>query len=223
MNIFLLVSDKEAKYIKKGAKVVKRHNDPCFKMLELEKNDKHIGLVITMIGKVHAGAALVAAINTFGKNNNFINAGTCGSLDGNVANVLDAVIGSKFVQYDVDTTAIGDPLGMISGPNIVYFESSDKLNSLIEKGCKRENIKPVYGIISTGDKFVSSKEEKERIKSSFSSLLIEMETGAIAEIAYSYKVRFSAFKVITDVNDEKEYFANFDAATKLVGKLVWSI
>ena len=65
--------------------------------MELEKNKKHIGLVITNIDKVNAGATLVAAINIFGRNNNFFNVGTPGSLDKNIANILGIVIGTSFV------------------------------------------------------------------------------------------------------------------------------
>ena len=50
-----------------------------------------------------------------------------------------------------------------------------------------------------------------------------MEAAAIAEMAHAYKVNFSSFKVITDVNDESEYFANFKPAVKLVGELVWAM
>lgn len=223
MNIFFLATNKEAYYIRRGANVINKYKCPGFDIFELEKNKKHIGLVITNIGKVHAGAALVAAINVFGRNNNFFNVGTSGSLDKNVADILGIVIGTSFVQYDIDTTPIGDPLGMVSGPNMVYFPSSDKLNKLIEKGCNKLNKPYSYGIISTGDKFIASKEDKDFIKSKFNSLVIEMEAAAIAEMAHAYKVNFSSFKVITDVNDESEYFANFKPAVKLVGELVWAM
>ena len=223
MNIFFLATNKEAYYIRRGANVINKYKCPGFDIFELEKNKKHIGLVITNIGKVHAGTALVAAINIFGRNNNFFNVGTSGSLDKNVADILGIVIGTSFVQYDIDTTPIGDPLGMVSGPNMVYFPSSDKLNKLIEKGCNKLNKPYSYGIISTGDKFIASREDKDFIKSKFNSLVIEMEAAAIAEMAHAYKVNFSSFKVITDVNDESEYFANFKPAVKLVGELVWAM
>lgn len=223
MNIFFLATNKEAYYIRRGANVINKYKCPGFDIFELEKNKKHIGLVITNIGKVHAGAALVVAINIFGRNNNFFNVGTSGSLDKNVADILGIVIGTSFVQYDIDTTPIGDPLGMVSGPNMVYFPSSDKLNKLIEKGCNKLNKPYSYGIISTGDKFIASREDKDFIKSKFNSLVIEMEAAAIAEMAHAYKVNFSSFKVITDVNDESEYFANFKPAVKLVGELVWAL
>lgn len=106
---------------------------------------------------------------------------------------------------------------------MVYFPSSDKLNKLIEKGCNKLNKSYSYGIISTGDKFIASKEDKDFIKSKFNSLVIEMEAAAIAGMAHAYKVNFSSFKVITDVNDESEYFANFKPAVKLVGELVWAM
>ena len=71
MNIFFLATNKEAYYIRRGANVINKYKCPGFDIFELEKNKKHIGLVITNIGKVHAGAALVAAVNIFGRNNCF--------------------------------------------------------------------------------------------------------------------------------------------------------
>ena len=137
--------------------------------MELEKNKKHICLVLTNIGKVNAGTTLVAAINIFCRNNNFFNVGTHGSLDKNI------VIGTGFVQYDIDTTPVEDSLGMVSRPNMVYFQSSDKLN------------KPYsFGTISIWDKFIASREDKDFIKSKFNSLVIEMDVTIIIEMAHAY-------------------------------------
>ena len=98
---------------------------------------------------------------------------------------------------------------MVSRPNMVYFQSSDKLN------------KPYsFGTISIWDKFIASREDKDFIKSKFNSLVIETEVAVIIEMAHAYKVNFSFFKVITDVDDESEYFANFKPAVKVVGELV---
>lgn len=224
MNIFIFASIAEADYALKNAVVLEKLSDEPFKMFKATTENKSIGIVISGIGKVHAGACLVTAINCFGINNNFINAGTSGSLDANEANILDVVIASKLVQHDVDTTALGDPLGMISGPNKVFFETSSDLNKTIEEGCHKSKINPVYGIISSGDKFVTSEEEKQNIRNSFNSLVVEMEASAIAEIADAYKVNFACFKIITDaVEHAKEYKENFDQAVRILGDIVWAI
>ena len=97
---------------------------------------------------------------------------------------------------------------MVSRPNMLYFQSSDKLN------------KPYsYGTISIWDKFIASREDKDFIKSKFNSLVIEMDVTIIIEMAHAYKVNFSSFKVVTDVEDESEYSANFKPAVKLVREL----
>ncbi|HBX25685.1 MAG TPA: 5'-methylthioadenosine/S-adenosylhomocysteine nucleosidase [Firmicutes bacterium] len=224
MNIFIFASINEADYVLKKAVILEKISNEPFKMLKATVENKSIGIVISLIGKVHAGASLVAAINYFGPNNNFINVGTSGSLDVKQANVFDIVIASKLVQHDVDTTALGDPLGMVSGPDKVFFNTSNELNKAIEKGCHDYHLNPIYGIVSSGDKFIASEEEKQNIRKSFNSIVVEMEAAALAEIADAYKVNFSCFKIITDaVEHAKEYKENFDKAVRILADIVWTI
>ena len=49
-----------------------------------------------------------------------INTGVAGSLS-NELNILDVAVADKVVQHDMDTSAIGDPKGLISGINVIYF------------------------------------------------------------------------------------------------------
>ena len=109
---------------------------------------------------------------------------------------------------------------MVSGPNMVYFPSFDKLNKLIERGWNKLNKPYSYGIVSTRDKFIASREDEDFIKSKFNSLVIEIEVAVIIEMSHTYKVNFFSFKVVIDAEDGSEYFVNFKPAVKLVGELV---
>ena len=56
-----------------------------------------------------------------------INTGVAGSIS--TLKIGDLAISSSVVQYDMDTTAIGDPLGLISGINMIYFLADEVLST----------------------------------------------------------------------------------------------
>ena len=43
------------------------------------------------------------------------------------------MIARSAVQHDMDTTPIGDPPGLISGPNLVHMPCAEALSALLEK------------------------------------------------------------------------------------------
>ena len=79
------------------------------------------------VGKVFAGICAEAMILTF-KPDVIINAGVGGSLTDKL-DIGDAGIASAVVQHDMDTTPLGDPKGLISGINKVYFVNSEEKRS----------------------------------------------------------------------------------------------
>ena len=57
------------------------------------------------------------------------------------------------------------------------------------------------GRVCTGDRFVSSSEQKEAITAAFGGLCCEMEGGAIAQICCQNKVPFVIIRAISDKAD----------------------
>ena len=55
-----------------------------------------------------------------------INVGVAGGI-GEGIQIGDLVIAQKLVQHDMDTTAAGDPPGFLSGPNLIYLETAEKV------------------------------------------------------------------------------------------------
>ena len=66
------------------------------------------------IGKVHAAMCALGMILRFPVDA-LLNIGVAGALRDSLG-IADLVIAQSAVQHDMDTTPIGDPLGLISGP-----------------------------------------------------------------------------------------------------------
>jgi adenosylhomocysteine nucleosidase len=109
------------------------------------------------------------------------------------------VVASDFVQHDVDTTAVGDPIGLVSTVNQVEFptwEPTRCVELLEELG-----FSAVIGRVATGDLFVATKPAKEAIIEKTGALCTEMEGAAIAHVAYRNGVPFVIIRAIADKAD----------------------
>ena len=69
------------------------------------------------VGKVFAAICAQTMILKYSPSL-IINTGVAGSLSENLG-VLDVAVASGVIQHDMDTSAIGDPVGLISGINMI--------------------------------------------------------------------------------------------------------
>ena len=81
------------------------------------------------IGKVFAAMCTEAMIIRY-KPDVIVNTGVAGALSDKLHR-LDCTIAKRCVQHDMDTSALGDPVGMVSGVNKIYFESDERASSLL--------------------------------------------------------------------------------------------
>ena len=144
-----------------------------------------------------------------------VNAGVAGSfLDLPIGTV---VLAKGFVQHDVDTTAMGDPIGMVSTVNQVYFPT-DRLERtdavLTALGVAHET-----GDAATGDAFMVRGDRADWVSRTFSPTLCEMEGGAVAQVCLRNGVKFTALKSVSDrlcrENNAQEFFNFREAMAKL--------
>lgn len=152
------------------------------------------------VGKVNAAIATQNMINFFDVDG-IINIGVAGSLD-NSLNIGDIVISKDLVQYDFDTTGVGDKLGYISGIDKIYFESDEELIEKAYYVAKTNlNVNVHVGRIATGDQFVYRAETKDYIIKHFKPLCVEMEGCAIAQTCYINDMPFLVIRSISDKAD----------------------
>lgn len=114
---------------------------------------------------------------------------------------LDVVFADRLCQHDMDTSAIGDPKGLVSGINVIYFESDPRAVEILTDSAKNMGVSHQIGTIATGDKFVCSLDEKTRINSEFGALACEMEGCSVAQVAFVNGVGFAVVRAISDSAD----------------------
>lgn len=169
------------------------------------------------VGKVHASICTQTMILRFSPDV-IINTGVAGSLSPEL-DVGDVAIGSSVVQYDMDTSAVGDPVGLISGINVIEFSCDELvLKKLIYAVEHLKSIHYKVGLIATGDRFLNSREGKEKILENFNAIACEMESGSIAQVCYVNKKPFGIIRAISDNADSVSHveYGEFltDAAAK---------
>ena len=131
------------------------------------------------------------------------------------------VVASDFVQHDVDTTAVGDPIGLVSTVNRVDFPTWEP--ERCAAALRAMGTPAVTGRVATGDWFAVKGDRAAWIRDTFSPLLVEMEGGAIAQVCLRNGVRFVAVKSVSDHlfsdNQAAEYF-DFGQALENLGAVV---
>ena len=148
------------------------------------------------IGKVHAAMCAQMMIEIY-KPSAVLNIGVAGALDDRLG-ISDIVIATSGVQHDIDTTPIGDPLGLISGPNIVHVPCDEGLRKQLVKAAGELKINFIEAAIATGDQFICGAERKRSLGQAFGAGACDMEGGAIAQVCYEYSVPYAAYRAISD-------------------------
>ena len=151
------------------------------------------------VGKVFAALCAEAMIVGFAPSL-IVNTGVGGALAHGLT-TGDIVIADKLLQHDMDTSAIGDPVGLISGINRIYFEADERAVKILTEGCRTLGFNSRVGTVATGDRFVASSEEKSRITTLFGASACEMEGGAIAHVAFVNNTPFAVIRAISDSAD----------------------
>jgi len=129
-----------------------------------------------------------------------IHTGVAGTLTAALS-VTDVAVGTSAVQHDMDTSPLGDPLGLISGINKIYFEADKKAADLFLAIAREDGINAIGGRIASGDQFIASAEQKARIVKNFDAIACEMEGGAVAHAAYLNGTPFIILRAISDSAD----------------------
>lgn len=148
------------------------------------------------VGKVFAAICAQTMILRFGVTH-IINTGVGGALDPKL-DLLDLVISDKVVQHDMDTSPLGDPVGLVSGINKVYFEAS----TVLIDAAKATDVPCVTGTIASGDQFVADSETKATISDRFGARICEMEGAAIGHVCFVNGVDFLIVRAVSDSANE---------------------
>ena len=151
------------------------------------------------IGKVFAALCAQTMILKYAPEC-IINTGVAGTLT-DALDIGSIAVSSAMVQHDMDTSAIGDPVGLISGINIVEIPADAQLSARLSACAAEMDVKTVTGVIASGDQFVASSARKAFITEQFGAIACEMEGAAIGQVCYVNKVPFCVLRAISDSAD----------------------
>ena len=165
-----------------------------------ELHDKRVIAAKCGVGKVFAAVCAQTMIIRFAPDC-IINTGVAGALNPNL-HITDIVIGEKTVQHDMDTSAIGDPVGLVSGINVVFFENDKAVADTIAKSADKLGYANMRGTIASGDCFVADSATKAKIVANFGADACEMESAAMAQVCYINNVPFGVIRAISDGADD---------------------
>lgn len=158
-------------------------------------------LVQCGIGKVQAAVCVAVLIERFGVTH-VINTGSAGSLGARL-DIGDIVIATDAVQHDMDVTGLGYAPGEIPAMGLVSFAADVEMRETMLR-CVEEaapEVRGYAGRIASGDQFVCSPEQKDRIVQNFGPLCTEMEGAAVAQTCFLAKVPFVVVRAISDKAD----------------------
>ncbi len=157
------------------------------------------------IGKVNAALGALTLIKNFSVDL-IINSGVAGGGDSSV-NVMDIIVGEKVAYHDV-YCGPESTLGAVQGLPL-YYEAS---KTILEKIKVDDSIK--LGLICSGDQFIDTIEQVNRIKGMFPEVLaVDMESASIAQTCHLYNTPFLSMRVISDSpganHDNAKQYENF--------------
>lgn len=156
------------------------------------------------IGKVNAAAGAVEMIRNFTPDC-IISTGVAGGID-SCLNVMDVVVSSRIVYHDV-WCGEGNAYGQIQGLPL-YFTGNE---TLYQCAISLDTETAIHGgLICSGDKFITDRQELETIKANFpEGLAVDMESASIAQVCHLYEVPFISFRIISDTPGAEKHLEQY--------------
>ena len=155
---------------------------------------------VSGVGKVFAAICTEAMILKY-QVDMVVNIGVAGTLCKELG-VMDVALASQVVQHDMNTSALGDDIGLLSGINQIYIPSDEKMTALMEQCIAEKEIHYKVGTIATGDLFMQGERQKDAIAA-------EMEGGSIGHVCYMNHVPFTVLRTISDGEGGAMDYAQF--------------
>lgn len=164
------------------------------------------------VGKVNASVTAQTMILKYGVSS-VINIGVAGGIEESLK-IGDIVVADRVVEHDMDTTAVGDAPGFITGIDRVYMDCDKVISDLIYECAKESGIHTIRGTIASGDIFVAEDSVRNKISSLFNAAAAEMEGAAIGHVCTMNNVKFAVLRAMSDcANDDSHVdFPTFAAA-----------
>lgn len=153
------------------------------------------------IGKVNAAMCTQILCDCFHVTH-IVNTGIAGSLCADL-DIGDLVISRDAIHHDFDLHFWGRPIGQVPGFDVIAFPADSKMMELAFSAA--ESVNPGHtklGTVASGDQFICSREQKEKIIADTGASCAEMEGASIAHTAYRNEIPFVIIRAISDKADD---------------------
>lgn len=147
------------------------------------------------IGKVNAA---IGTMNLIAQHHPdcILSTGLAGGIDASL-DVQDVVVGAQTCYHDV-WCGMGCEVGQVQGLP-TRFDADPTLLSVAKQVGAASSIQVRYGLMCTGDQFITDHTEQAAIKAKFpEALACEMESAAIAHTCHLQHVPFMSLRVVSD-------------------------
>lgn len=171
-----------------------------------------VAAVVGGVGKVN-GAITAQLLAERYQVDQVIFTGLAGGLDDSLR-VGDVVIGTKLLYHDLDMNIVNNeqfdtPLdGFYSDPALVEL-------------CRQVGKDLRYGTIITGDEFITGA-QRDRLVEKFRPLCVDMESAAVAQVCWFYRLPLLVIRSISDFADD-EAPDTFEQNAEATGRTALSV
>lgn len=163
--------------------------------------DVDVVVAVSGVGKVNAAVCTQTMIIKFNVDA-VINVGVAGTLTKKL-NVCDIAVATSVVEHDMDTSPLGDPVGFVSGLDMIYMNCDKKVSDMLYNAANTiDGVNVEKGVIASGDQFISGGEKKQYIVDNFNAIAAEMEGASIGHVCTVNKIPFGILRAISDGADD---------------------
>ena len=161
------------------------------------------GLVVVVagVGKVAAAMAAQFVCDVF-RPRTLVAIGLAGGIDDD-ARPGQVVIATGAVQHDMDGRPLTPAKGVIPGLDVAVIAANAAVAEKLLIAARLESKHARSGLVLTGDQIVTSRAVRDALAREFpDAACIDMETAAVAQVAYQNNLPWSALRVTSDSADE---------------------
>jgi adenosylhomocysteine nucleosidase len=158
--------------------------------------------VLSGIGKVAAAITATVLIEKY-QVQRILFTGVAGGLARHVK-VGDVVVGAELLQHDMDASPLF-PQYEVPLVGRARFHADKAMTACLIESAKQAlpQAQVHSGLIISGDQFVSSASESQRLQANLSdALAVEMEGAALAQVCHAYGIPMAVVRTLSDRADD---------------------
>lgn len=158
-------------------------------------------VIVAGVGKVAAALATQFACDVF-KPRVVLTIGLAGALE-KKAKPGQVIVVSGAVQHDIDGRPLTEAKGVIPGLGFSAITSNSGIADTLLRAALYKSEDARAGLVLTGDQIVTTRAVRDGLARDFpEAACVDMETAAVAQVAFQNSVPWAGLRIISDSADE---------------------